>query len=68
MRRQFTLHIIWLINFLVVFLAITSENVQPLKQFMMKYSSYIFFIESRYEYSFKRNLFIREDAAFLFVV
>ena len=32
------------INFQVVFLRITSENVQPSTQFMKKYSSYIFLL------------------------
>ena len=51
-RPQFTLHITW-INFQVVFLRITSENVQPSTQFIKKYSSYKetfkldIFIESR---------------------
>ena len=62
MWRQFTLHIIC-INFQVVFLRITSENVRPLTKFMKKYIYWI-----KVGVVFKRNSFIREDAAFCSVV
>ena len=55
------LHIVC-INFQVVFVGITSENVRSLTQFMKKY------LRIKAGVFFKRNPFVREDAAFRFVI
>ena len=53
--------------FILCFLWITFENVLPLTQFYEEISSYIFLFNQGRSI-FKRNSFIRYDAAFCFVV